>query len=236
MKTILLVDDEERMLDLLSIYLSPNYECIKVNSGLKAISYVKKNKVDLILLDVMMPEMDGWDTCREIRRFFTLPIIMLTARNETTDIVKGLKIGADDYVTKPFDEAELLARIEAIFRRVKNGENQKIEFKGLLWDGTAHELIYKGQDIQVTPKEFSLIGLFLHNQNKVFSRPNLLESIWGDEAFTEDRTVDSHVRNIREKLRNADFPIDQYLSTVWGVGYKWVDAESPLKEESNIKK
>ena len=225
MKTILLVDDEARMLDLLGIYLSPSYRCFKVNSGMEAISYMKNNDADLILLDVMMPESDGWDTCRQIRGFSDVPIIMLTARNEKMDVVKGLKIGADDYITKPFDEAELLARIDAVFRRVKSEDKARIECGGLLWDGIAHELIYKGQVIQVTPKEFSLLGLLLQNQNKVFSRPNLLESIWGDEAFTEDRTIDSHVRNIREKLRQVDFPIDQYLSTVWGVGYKWVNKE-----------
>ncbi|KAB7709087.1 response regulator [Bacillus aerolatus] len=225
MKTILLVDDEAKMLDLLSIYLSPNYRCIKVNSGLKAITYIKSDPIDLILLDVMMPELDGWDTCRQIREFSDVPIIMLTARNEKADVVKGLQIGADDYVTKPFDEAELLARIDAVFRRVKSESNIKIEFKGLLWDGAAHELMYKGQPIQITPKEFSLLGLLLKNRNKVFSRPNLLESIWGNEAFTEDRTIDSHVRNIRDKLRQANFPVDQYLSTVWGIGYKWVSKE-----------
>ncbi|OCA85091.1 response regulator transcription factor [Pseudobacillus wudalianchiensis] len=222
MNTILLVDDEERMLDLLSIYLTPNYQCIKTNSGLKAISYIKRHDVDLVLLDIMMPEVDGWSTCRQIREFSDVPIIMLTARDEKMDVVKGLKMGADDYITKPFDEAELLARIEAVFRRAKSDQKMKMEYDGLLWDGEAHELIYDGQVIQVTPKEFSLLGLLLQHPNKVFSRANLLESIWGDEAFTEDRTIDSHVRNIREKLRQVHFPVDHYLSTVWGVGYKWI--------------
>lgn len=222
MKTILLVDDEVRMLDLLKIYLLPSYHCVKASSGREAIAHMKHNGADLILLDIMMPELDGWETCRRIREFSDVPIIMLTARNEKTDVVKGLKTGADDYITKPFDEAELLARIQTIFRRVKSAQQEQMECDGLLWDGEAHELIYQGETIQVTPKEFSLLGLLLRNQNKVFSRPNLLESIWGDEALTEDRTIDSHVRNIREKLRQAGFPIDQYLSTVWGVGYKWI--------------
>lgn len=220
MRTILLVDDEERMLDLLNIYLAENYRCIKVNSGLKAVSYLQSARADLVLLDVMMPEMDGWETCRQIREFSDVPIIMLTARNEKADIVKGLEMGADDYVTKPFDEAELLARIAAVFRRVKS--EKVIECGGLVWNGEAHELTYNGQLIQVTPKEFALIGLLLNNPNKVFSRPNLLESIWGDDAYTEDRTIDSHVRNVRDKLRQVHFPVDQYLSTVWGVGYKWL--------------
>ncbi|KMY52516.1 XRE family transcriptional regulator [Bacillus sp. FJAT-27231] len=222
MKTVLLVDDEARMLDLLSIYLSSNYRCIKVNSGAEAISYMKNNAADLILLDIMMPEMDGWSTCSQIRELSDVPIIMLTARNEKEDIVKGLQIGADDYVTKPFDEAELLARIEALFRRVEDKSKVKIEFKELLWDGAAHELIYEGQSIQITPKEFSLLGLLLKNPNKVFSRTHLIEAVWGNNAITEDRTIDSHIRNIRDKLRQVNFPVDLHLATVWGVGYKWM--------------
>lgn len=221
MKTLLLVDDEPRMLDLLTIYLSPYYSCVKKNSGIDAISYVKENHVDIILLDVMMPELDGWSTCQEIRKFSNVPIIMVTARNEKTDIVKGLEIGADDYVTKPFDEGELLARMTAVSRRIKNNEGNRILFKGLLLDEDAHELSYEDQPIQLTPKEFSLFVLLVKNPNKVFSRTHLLEVVWGYEAYTEDRTIDSHVRNIRDKLRQADFPIDEYLSTVWGVGYKW---------------
>ncbi|KKB34489.1 response regulator transcription factor [Bacillus thermotolerans] len=221
MKTVLLVDDEARMLDLLSIYLSPSYQCIKVNSGIEAISYIKNHYVDLILLDIMMPELDGWSTCRRIREFSDVPIIMLTARDETEDVVKGLQTGADDYVTKPFNEAELLARIEAVFRRVEGKNSEKLEFKGFLWDGAAHELFYEGQPIQVTPKEFSLIGLLLKNPNTVFSRAYLIEVVWGNSAFTEDRTVDSHIRNIRDKLRKVSFPVDVHLVTVWGVGYKW---------------
>ncbi|MCM3654177.1 response regulator transcription factor [Metabacillus litoralis] len=225
MRTILLVDDEERMLDLLSIYLSPYYRCFKVNSGQEAVVYVGNSHVDLILLDVMMPEMDGWSTCNKIREFSYVPIIMLTARNEKSDVVKGLRLGADDYVTKPFDEGELLARIEAVFRRINNKEQKGVHFKGLWWDEESHELTYQKQLIQLTPKEFSLIGLLLKNPNKVFSRSHMLESIWENNASTEDRTIDSHVRNIRDKLRQANFPIDQYLSTVWGVGYKWVSKE-----------
>lgn len=225
MNTILLVDDEERMLDLLSIYLSPYYRCIKANSGQEAVDFMKNTYVDLVLLDVMMPQMDGWSTCSHIREFSNVPIIMLTARNEKSDVVKGLHLGADDYVTKPFDEGELLARIDALFRRINVKEKEGVHFKGLLWDEESHELIYEKHLIQLTPKEFSLLGLLLKNPNKVFSRSHLLETIWGNNAFTEDRTIDSHVRNIRDKLRQANFPIDQYLSTVWGVGYKWVSKE-----------
>ncbi|MEK4012739.1 MULTISPECIES: response regulator transcription factor [Peribacillus] len=225
MKTLLLVDDEARMLDLLSIYLSPVYHCIKVNSGREAVVHMKNSYADLILLDVMMPEMDGWSACAKIREFSKVPIIMLTARNEKSDVVKGFQLGADDYVTKPFDEGELLARIDALFRRMDDKDTKAVHFKGLKLDEESHELTYEGQQIQLTPKEFSLLGLLLKNPNKVFSRAHLLESIWENKAFTEDRTIDSHVRNIRDKLRQANFPIDLYLSTVWGVGYKWVPKE-----------
>jgi DNA-binding response OmpR family regulator len=146
---------------------------------------------------------------------------MLTARNDKNDIVKGLRIGADDYVTKPFNEEELIARIEAVMRRYENQKQDKVTFKGLIWDHESFELKYEGNPITVTPKEFALIGLFLQNPNKVFTRDHLLSSVWGQLAETEDRTIDSHIRNIREKLRKAGFPIDNHLLTVWGIGYKW---------------
>lgn len=227
MKRILLVDDEIRMLDLLSLYLTPHdFNCKKALSGKEAISIIKKGDVDLVLLDVMMPEMDGWTTCQKIREFSSVPIIMLTARSETTDVIKGLKNGADDYVTKPFNEAELLARIEALLRRTGNQPDTTILFKDLRWNESSMELSYRDQTILVTPKEFALIGLFLRNQHKVYSRETLLSLLWGSQSLTDDRTIDSHIRNLREKLRNAGFPIDQHLLTVWGVGYKWITDES----------
>lgn len=221
MKTILIIDDEPVMLDLLSLYLSPlGFRCVKVDSGLKGIKYLEENNVDLILLDIMMPEMDGWETCKEIRNHWDTPIIMLTARDSKEDIVKGLKGGADDYISKPFDEEELAARIEAVLRRQKNNHGV-IQFNGLSLDQDAFQLQFKGININLTPKEFGLITLFLTNQNIVFTREHLITSIWGYEVSTEDRTIDSHIRNLREKLRKAGFPAEKYLQTVWGVGYKW---------------
>ncbi|PLR75577.1 DNA-binding response regulator [Bacillus sp. V3-13] len=225
MKTILLVDDEPMMLDLLSLYISPRgYHCIKVGSALDAIEYLESNPADLILLDLMMPEIDGWEACREIRKHWDIPIIMLTARSEKTDIVKGLNIGADDYIAKPFDEEELMARIEAVLRR-KKSETGRVSFQGLLLDHDSFELKYHNVEIALTPKEFAMMSLFLSNQNKVFTREHLITSIWGYGVATEDRTIDSHVRNLREKLRKAGFPADNYLITVWGVGYKWSGKE-----------
>jgi DNA-binding response OmpR family regulator len=224
LKKILIVDDETRMLDLLSLYLMPKgYHCIKMTSSMDAIKYIESNKIDLILLDVMMPEMDGWEACIEIRKNCNIPIIMLTARSEKVDVVKGLKMGADDYISKPFDEEELIARIEAVLRR--NGAGATIEFNGLKLKEESFEVSYHDKNVPLTPKEFALLSLFLQNRSKVFTREHLLTAIWGYSAATEDRTIDSHVRNIRDKLRKTGFPVDDYLTTVWGLGYKWMDKD-----------
>ena len=221
MKTLLLVDDEPMMLDLLTLYLSPiGYQCIKKESAREAINYLESHHADLILLDIMMPEMNGLEACERIRQTWDIPIIMLTAMSEKSDIVKGLNYGADDYISKPFDEEELIARIEAVLRRQKT-DTGKVTFRGLLLDEDSYELLYNGAGILLTPKEFGMMSLFLNNQNKVFTREHLIISIWGYEVSTEDRTIDSHVRNLREKLRKAGFPADNHLLTVWGVGYKW---------------
>ncbi|ESU30579.1 hypothetical protein G3A_20865 [Bacillus sp. 17376] len=223
MATILLVDDETRMLDLLALYLTPaGYTCIKRTSGNEAISFLEDNHADLVLLDVMMPEMDGSETCREIRRHWEIPVIMLTARSEKPDVVRGLKIGADDYITKPFDEGELIARIEAVLRR-QTVKSTLLTFNGLKLNTDSYEVQYNGILIPLTPKEFALLSLFLQNINKVFTREHLISTIWGYGVDTEDRTIDSHVRNLRDKLRKSGFAADDYLSTVWGVGYKWID-------------
>ncbi|MGG0719929.1 response regulator transcription factor [Robertmurraya massiliosenegalensis] len=223
MKTILLIDDEPMMLDLLSLYLTPlGYKCVKKQSAKDGIAFLESHSADLVLLDVMMPEMDGWETCEEIRKYWDIPIIMLTAMSDKSDIVKGLKGGADDYISKPFDEEELTARIEAVLRRHKS-LSSKVTFKGLVLDNDSYRLQYNGKDIPLTPKEFAMMSLFLSNQNKVFTREHLIITIWGYEVATEDRTVDSHVRNLRDKLRKAGFPPDEYLQTVWGVGYKWAN-------------
>lgn len=222
MVKILLVDDEQRMLDLIALYLEPHhYTCLKARNGEEAIVWMKKEAIDLVMLDIMMPGMDGWAVCREIRSFSAVPIIMLTARQQEEDIVKGLRLGADDYVTKPFGEQELLARIEALLRRSVPSKN--IQINGLKWDEEQFEVSYEGKSIHLTRKEFSLLGILMKHPNKVFERGRLLELVWGYDTETEGRTVDSHVRNIREKIREAGFPIDDHFQTVWGIGYKWVN-------------
>jgi DNA-binding response OmpR family regulator len=225
MKNILLIDDEPRMLDLISLYLLPkNYHCIKYTSAIDAIQYLETHSVDLILLDIMMPEMNGWEACKMIRKKWDYPIIMLTARTEKTEVVKGLNIGADDYISKPFDGDELVARIEANLRRKRNLSGI-ISFKGLVLNQESYELHFNDKPISLTPKELSILGLLLTNPNKVYTRDHLITAIWGHGVATEDRTIDSHVRNLRDKLRKAGFPSDEYLITVWGVGYKWLGAE-----------
>ncbi|MFA7746142.1 response regulator transcription factor [Salinicoccus roseus] len=221
MKKVLLIDDEERMLGLLSLYLEPyQYDCKKALGAKEGLTYIKEERFDIVLLDIMMPEVDGWQACREIRKYSDVPIIMVTAREQKEDTVKGLRLGADDYVTKPFDEAELIARIEALLRRTQTGS--QIEIGGLSWNEDRFELAYKGRYIKLTPKEFALVGLFIKNPDRVFTRNQLIDLIWGMDSETEGRTVDSHVRNMREKIRESVFPIDECFHTVWGVGYKWI--------------
>lgn len=219
---VLLVDDEKRMLDLVALYLRPyDYRCVKADSGKQALELLNKEAFDLVLLDIMMPDMDGREVCREIRKFSNVPIIMLTAREQQEDIVKGLRLGADDYMTKPFGEEELLARMEALLRR--SAPPKRIELDGLVWEEEGFELSFNHQPIRLTPKEFSMLGLLMKNPNKVFERDRLLELVWGFDSETEGRTVDSHVRNVREKIRQAGFPIDDHFQTVWGIGYKWIN-------------
>ncbi|TAA67481.1 response regulator transcription factor [Planococcus salinarum] len=218
----MLVDDEKRMLDLLELYLKPHgYRCKKAVGANEALTLLEMEAFDIVLLDIMMPEMDGWKLCREIRKFSDVPIIMLTAREQQDDIIKGLNLGADDYVTKPFNEEELLARMAALLRR--RTPKNLIEVDGLLWDEERFELTYQKHAIKLTPKEFLMVGHLMKHPNKVFTREQLIGLIWGFDSETEGRTIDSHVRNVREKIRHSGFPIDEYFITVWGVGYKWIN-------------
>ncbi|PKH10339.1 DNA-binding response regulator [Planomicrobium sp. MB-3u-38] len=165
--------------------------------------------------------MDCWELCREIRKFSDVPIIMLTAREQQEDVVKGLNLGADDYITKPFNEEELLARIGALLRR--RTRKNMLEVDGLLWDEDRFELTYGRQVIKLTPKEFLMVGHLMKNADKVFTREQLIQLIWGFDSETEGRTIDSHVRNVREKIRQSGFPVDDHFLTVWGIGYKWIN-------------
>lgn len=221
MANVLLVDDEKQMLDLLALYLNPyGYVCQKANNAAEALEHLESKQFNLVLLDIMMPGMDGFGLCKEIRKYWDVPIIMVTARDEQEDLVKGLKLGADDYVAKPIQEAELLARMEALLRRTITTE--KLVSTGLVWDEDKHLISFQDKDIHLTPKEFAMLGLMMKHPGQVFHREQLLESVWGYHSETYGRTVDSHIRNIRDKIRQSGHPIDDHLVTVWGVGYKWM--------------
>lgn len=224
MRKVLLVDDEQRMLDLIELFLIPNsFQCIKETSGKNAIDTLKKERISLVLLDVMMPDMDGWEVCEEMRKFSNVPIIMLTARSDKADLVKGLNTGADDYITKPFDESELIARVKAVLRRVPEGQVQqeKIIYENFSLNKETYALCYGDSEIPLTLKEFLIIEALIARPKKTFTREELMNAAWEYDSYTDIRTVDSHIRNLREKLKKAGFPTDDFIKTVWGIGYKW---------------
>jgi len=225
-KHILIVDDESPMRELLSLYLrQEDYEIDESSNGTEAIEKIRERSYSLILLDIMMPGMGGFEVCREIRRISQVPIIMLTARNHLTDKVSGLRIGADDYITKPFERDELLARIEAVSRRgieKERAEERKdmLRFNDLIMNKSTHQVFYGKKEISLTPKEYAILQLFLLNKGRVFSRDDVLGLIWGHDYFGDYRTVDSHIKNLRDKLSQAGIPGHNVIKTVWGVGYK----------------
>ncbi|MCK2158804.1 MULTISPECIES: response regulator transcription factor [Exiguobacterium] len=221
MARILIVDDEQRMLQLMKLYLEPyGHTCHLVDSAEKALEIVKTVPIDLALLDVMMPDMDGWTLCENIRRMVDFPIIMVTARNQMEDVLRGRKVGADDYVAKPIHEGELLGRIELLIGREKR---EQYTFHGLQYDVAGYHCTFNEQKILLTKTEFQLLGKLLASVNGILSREQLVLSLWGDDQSIEPRTIDSHMRHLREKLRRSGFPIDEYLETVRGVGYRLLE-------------
>lgn len=223
MKTILLVDDEQRMLDLLELFLAPQgYRCKHATNGQAALELFESENIHLILLDVMMPDMDGWEVCRRIRKTSDVPVILLTARSDKSDVVKGLEQGADDYITKPFDERELIARVRVALRRVPDKKEPKQLREGpFTLDFESYSIRCGTNEVRLTLKEFYIIEAMMTRPNRTFTREDLLQVAWEYDTYTEVRTVDSHIRNLRDKLRKSNFPIDDILQTVWGIGYKW---------------
>ncbi len=227
MSRILVVDDERNICDLLSLYLvKEGYEVECAFDGTEAINKFSEGKFDLVLLDIMLPGKDGWEVCREIRKSSNVPIIMLSAKGETFDKVLGLELGADDYVTKPFDSKELVARIKSVIRRTKElsadaapSDKQEVEYENLYVSLTNYKLRVCGKDIDAPPKEIELLYHLAKNPNRVFTRDQLLDEIWGFKYFGDSRTVDVHIKRIREKLEGVS---DKWtIKTVWGVGYKF---------------
>ena len=223
MYKILIVDDDINICELLKIYLEKNgFETDTVNDGFAAVQYAETKKPDLILLDIMLPGLDGWQVCREIRKKSDLPIIMLTAKGETFDRVLGLELGADDYIPKPFDTKEVVARVKAVLRRStvpKEQEQKFVSYDKLNINITNYELIVDGKQIDTPPKELELIYHLASNPGRVYTRNQLLDEVWGFDYFGDSRTVDVHVKRLREKLEGVS---DEWeLKTVWGVGYKF---------------
>ncbi len=223
MKKILIVDDEFEMRQLLRLYLQQeNYLLEEAEDGREAYDKILKNDYDLIILDVMMPLMDGWQTLEQVRRISDVSIMMLTAKGSTQDKVTGLSKGADDYLVKPFEEAELMARIQALLRRTQHHfteENEVLKYEGIILNLTSRNAKYQGEVFNLTQTEFDLLQAFIEHQGKVLSREQLVELIWGIEFTGEDRTVDSHIKNLRGKLKEAGIE-KSLVKTVWGIGYK----------------
>lgn len=222
-KTVLIVEDDRNIADLLRLYLEKEgYEVVIALDGLKGVDKFREVQPALILLDVMLPGMDGWGVCRTVRAESKVPIIMLTAKSETEDKVTGLKQGADDYITKPFEMKEVLARIEAVLRR-SGIEPEKVArrltFDKLVIDMDAFELTVDGHKIPTPPKEMELLYHLASSPNRVYTRNQLLDEVWGFDYFGDTRTVDVHVKRLREKLEGVS---DRWeLKTVWSVGYKF---------------
>ncbi|MBQ4155028.1 MAG: response regulator transcription factor [Clostridia bacterium] len=219
---VLIVDDDQNICELLRLYIEKEgYEALVVNDGLAAVNAVNEQSPQLVLLDVMLPKLDGWQVCREVRKVSEVPIIMLTAKGETFDKILGLELGADDYISKPFDTKEVMARIRAVLRRTYNDEETAkiVKFDKLEINLTNYELIVDGKQIDTPPKELELVFHLAKNPNRVFTRNQLLDEVWGFEYYGDSRTVDVHIKRLREKLEGIS---EQWsLKTVWGVGYKF---------------
>ena len=224
-KKILIVEDEANIRELLRLYLErEGYTVIEAENGVEGIKQWKSEKPDMLLLDVMMPVMDGWTVCKEIRAESDVPIIMLTAKGETADRVSGLEMGADDYIVKPLEMPEVIARVRAVFRRMAPDETpEKLSFDNLVIDKQAYDLVIKGKRVDAPPKEIELLYYLASSPNRVFTRAQLLDDVWGFDYFGDNRTVDVHVKRLREKLEGVS---DKWeLKTVWGVGYKFETKE-----------
>ncbi|MBQ2926806.1 MAG: response regulator transcription factor [Ruminiclostridium sp.] len=221
-RKVLIVEDDNNIAELVNLYLKKEgYETMVAEDGGKALDLYRAFRPDLVLLDIMLPVMDGWAVCAKIRETDSTPIIMLTAKGETIDKVAGLEMGADDYMVKPFEMKELLARVHAVLRRLGDEEvkARRLTFDGLVINLDSYELEVKGTRIDTPPKELELLFHLASSPNRVFTRNQLLDEVWGFDYFGDSRTVDVHIKRLREKLEGVS---DQWsLKTVWGVGYKF---------------
>ena len=222
---VLVVDDDEKILKILTAYLEKEgYLVLTAKDGWEAVDKARQLRPDIVLLDVMLPSLDGWGVCKEIRRTSDVPIIMLTARDAEADRIIGLELGADDYVVKPFSPKEVIARIRAIFRRLQPMDrridnNRVLQIGNMVLDQSSHSLVVAGVPVDLTPTEYKLLELFLAHPGQVFSRLQLIEKVQGDVFEGYERTVDSHIKNLRKKL-NASIDDPHYIRTIYGMGYK----------------
>ncbi len=222
-QTIMVVDDDPNIAQLVKLYLEKEgYEVTTETRGDDAVASFQKNPPSLMLLDIMLPGMDGWQVCRAIRQTSSIPIIMLSAKDETFDKVLGLELGADDYITKPFEGKELTARVKAVLRRAGPSESEKdmLSFPGLSISLEKYEVHYQGKLLEMPPKELEVLYFLASHQNRAFTREQLLEQVWGFDFFGDSRTVDVHIKRLREKLQDSE-ALGWQIRTVWGVGYKF---------------
>ena len=224
MEKILVVDDDKNICELLRLYIDKEgYQTVVAYDGKQALKLFEEEAPCLIVLDVMMPELDGWQVCREIRKSSDVPIIMLTAKGETFDKVLGLELGADDYVVKPFESKEIVARIKAVLRRTgtraQASDVKEVRYDKLVVNLTRYELKVDGKIVDTPPKELELLYHLASNPNRVYSRDQVLDEVWGFEYYGDSRTVDVHIKRLREKLEGVS--AQWSVKTVWGVGYKF---------------
>lgn len=223
---ILVADDDANIAELIFLYLTKEgYEVRKAADGREALQLMNSFNPSLLILDIMMPELDGYEVCREIRKTSQVPIIMLTAKGETFDKVLGLELGADDYMVKPFDTKELVARVKAVLRRLESkGDSsnvKKLVYPELIINLSNYSVTYHNKEVEMPPKELELLFFLAANPNQVFTREQLLNQIWGYEYYGDTRTVDVHIKRIREKVNGEEENLGWSIKTVWGVGYKF---------------
>ena len=217
--TILVVDDEQRMRKLVRDFLTKqNFSVLEAADGEESVDVFMENKdIVLVILDVMMPKMDGWETCREIRQYSKVPIIMLTARGGENDELRGFELGVDEYIAKPFSPKILVARVEALLRRTNSANEKNLEYGGIVLNRSAHEVIIDGEKVDLSYKEFELLSYFMENKDIALSRERILNHVWDYDYFGDARTIDTHVKKLRSKMGEKG----KYIKTIWGMGYKF---------------
>ncbi|WP_042349751.1 response regulator transcription factor [Bacillus massiliigorillae] len=219
MSKVLIVDDDVHVRELLLLFLrKEGFDLYEASDGLQALDVMEKVKINVAIIDVMMPNMDGWELCQEIRGFSDIPILMLTAKGETSQKVKGFGLGADDYLVKPFEPIELIMRVKALLKRYKITTSQTVTIDELMMNRKTHEISYENQAYTIPLKEFELLFKLASNPGKTFTREELIEDIWGYDYEGDERTVDVHVKRVRERFPESIFPFR--IRTIWGLGYR----------------